>query len=146
MPTKRKRISQPRRAWQMSDLDINDVIALQLGWEPGDSMLTSFRTAEDFKACWAACKEHFLDVMQTWDGHESSAAHRPGERPWAWWHLDHGRPMPRYQPPVLRRLGLLTAAEEEEMRHWDKEVREIGYRNLRDFYSHEDEGGEEEDA
>lgn len=128
-----------RRAWRMSDLSASDVLSLACGWPPpaSDSVVTAFTCLEDVREAWEALRERFL-VMQTWDaGPEVDllAAHRPGQRPWAWWVFDSGREMPRDQPRVLRRLGLLNAAEQEEMRVWDSEVRRIGYRSLRDFYS-----------
>lgn len=136
MPS-RKIPAKSRRTWRLSDLSPGDVLCLVLGWPPPEGCLTDFRSIEDVRAAWEDLRAHFL-MMQSWNGDQGEdllSAHRPGQRPWAWWVFDRGREMPRDQARVLRKLGLLTAAEEAEMRVWDVEVRKIGYRSLRDFYS-----------
>lgn len=127
---------------RVSDLSPADALSLVCGWPPPDGCLTDFRSIEEVREAWEAHREDFL-TMQSWNGDQGEdllAAHRPGERPWAWWTFDQRREMPRDQPRVLRKLGLLTAAEEAAMRVWDVEVRKIGYRGLRDYYSTEEEG------
>lgn len=141
----RKRTSpKERRSWSFRDLSPADVQSIVMGWPPPEGCASDFRSIEDVRAAWEALKQHFL-TMQSWNGDQGEdllAAHRPGERPWAWWVFDRDREMPRDQPRVLRKLGLLTTAEEAAMRVWDVEARKIGYKGLRDFYS----VGKEEDS
>lgn len=138
MPTKRRRIQAPRQAWRLQDLGPNECLALRLGWDPKEDRWegTRFQCLADVKVCWDALREHFLAMKQDFwhdtPGVNNWAGHEPGERPWAWWKWEVKVPLPLDQPRWLRRHGMLSPKEEGAIATWDREVRDIGYRDLLD--------------
>ncbi|CAN5188581.1 hypothetical protein BH20ACT9_BH20ACT9_06060 [soil metagenome] len=80
-------------------------------WRHDPVCPSSFDGEDDRRAAWWAVRDLVLEG-------------RIGDRPWAWWRYEAGRPMPRNDLPEERRLleemGELSPAEIAQLRFWDR--------------------------
>ena len=119
------RQSRTLNDWALPNLHpLYDPLILQTGCIKPDHRRAKIRSLADAKMAWSANKHLFMKMC----GCRTCAArcedhalsHEAGHRPWAHWVFDLGySDMPQDQETELRRLGLITPAEQHaiDVRH-----------------------------
>ncbi len=113
MPRTRKRAKERRRALTPDDLTIGDGLDFIVGWKPGDTSRSRWRTWEDYREAWEELREYMVPRSDCPAGSLLLAA--AGNRPSAWWRFDSPEPRRAVEPEheQLARLGLLADWEQQ---------------------------------